>query len=97
MQKIKKYNIKMSINSCANLKQTNFLLYRQYPLYTATIALNGGQECHYYLDESKGWQVNLAELQKSYLKSKNLGINPKILVVINPGNPTGQVMSKSTI
>lgn len=41
--------------------------------------------------------MTVNELQKSYLKSKNLGINPKILVVINPGNPTGQVMSKQTI
>lgn len=37
------------------------------------------------------------DLEKSFLNSKKSGINPKILVVINPGNPTGQVMSEETI
>ncbi|EGR32052.1 hypothetical protein IMG5_097990 [Ichthyophthirius multifiliis] len=69
----------------------------QYPLYSAACTLQGASECHYYLDEDKGWQVTIEELNRSYKNSKKHGINPKILVVINPGNPTGQVLSYKTI
>lgn len=36
----------------------------------------------------------MVELQSSYQKYKDMGINPKMIVAINPGNPTGQVLSK---
>ena len=29
----------------------------QYPLYSASISLNGGQVVAYYLDEESGWQL----------------------------------------
>lgn len=31
----------------------------QYPLYSASITLNGGTAAPYYLDESKGWQLDI--------------------------------------
>lgn len=31
----------------------------QYPLYSASIALNNGTAVPYYLDEEKGWQLNI--------------------------------------
>lgn len=65
----------------------------QYPLYSATISVCGGAECHYYMEEETGWQITVDELEKSYNDSKKLGITPKILVVINPGNPTGSILS----
>ena len=36
----------------------------QYPLYSATLALNGGSLVPYYLDESKGWQMDIEHLTK---------------------------------
>lgn len=69
----------------------------QYPLYSATISVSGGSECHYYLDEESGWQITVEELEKCYNSSKKLGVNPKMLVVINPGNPTGGVLTQETI
>jgi aspartate/methionine/tyrosine aminotransferase len=69
----------------------------QYPLYSATIALYGAKQIGYYLDENNGWQLNESELSKSYEKAKNEGINPVSLAVINPGNPTGAVLSKENI
>lgn len=36
-------------------------------------------------------------MEKSYKDSVERGINPKLIVVINPGNPTGQVFSYETI
>jgi alanine transaminase len=31
----------------------------QYPLYTASISLNGGVPAPYYLNEEKGWQLDI--------------------------------------
>jgi len=31
----------------------------QYPLYTASISLNGGVPAPYYLNEDKGWQLDI--------------------------------------
>jgi aspartate/methionine/tyrosine aminotransferase len=69
----------------------------QYPLYSATIALYGAKQIGYYLDENNGWQLNESELIKSYEKAKSEGVNPVALAVINPGNPTGAVLSKENI
>jgi alanine transaminase len=33
----------------------------QYPLYTASIALNHGTAVPYYLDEEAGWQLDMKE------------------------------------
>jgi len=66
----------------------------QYPFYSATINLFGGSQVHYYLDEEKGWELTVEELEKSYEKSKKDGIDVRALAVINPGNPTGQMLSK---
>lgn len=64
----------------------------QYPLYTALAALTGGSECHYFLDEEKNWGVTLEELENRYTFAKRQGINPKLIVVINPGNPAGNIL-----
>jgi len=69
----------------------------QYPLYSATIALYGAKQIGYYLDEKNSWQLNESELTKSYEKAKNEGVNPVAIAVINPGNPTGAVLSKENI
>jgi len=69
----------------------------QYPFYSATITLLGGQIVGYYLDESKNWDLNIQTLKETYLKAQRDGISIKGLVLINPGNPTGQVLSKSTV
>lgn len=69
----------------------------QYPLYTAQIALLGGTASMYYLDESRGWSLNAADLQKAYSDTKAQGATPRLLVVINPGNPTGQLLDRKTM
>ncbi len=69
----------------------------QYPLYSATIALYGARQIGYFLDENHSWQLNEIELEKSYIKAKKEGINPVALAVINPGNPTGAVLSKDNM
>ena len=69
----------------------------QYPLYSASISLNGGHMCPYYLNEEKGWQLDLDELERSIQQAKKEGKNPKALVIINPGNPTGAIFNAETI
>jgi aspartate/methionine/tyrosine aminotransferase len=69
----------------------------QYPLYSATIALYGGQAVGYYLDEENNWQLNEKILTDSLEKAKAEGVNPVAIAVINPGNPTGAVLSRDNI
>ncbi|KAH7434323.1 hypothetical protein KP509_06G011200 [Ceratopteris richardii] len=66
----------------------------QYPLYSASIALHDGTLVPYYLDESKGWGLDMSELKSRLEAATASGINVRALVVINPGNPTGQVLSQ---
>ncbi|TYK19157.1 alanine aminotransferase 2-like isoform X1 [Cucumis melo var. makuwa] len=66
----------------------------QYPLYSASIALHGGTLVPYYLDEATGWGLETSELKKQLEAAKSKGINVRALVVINPGNPTGQVLAE---
>ena len=69
----------------------------QYPLYSATIALYGAKQINYFLDEENDWQLNERELSESIAAAKEKGINPVAIAVINPGNPTGAVLSKKNM
>jgi len=69
----------------------------QYPLYSATIALRGGQQVGYFLDEESGWQVKMDEMERAIDEAKSKGINVNSFVLINPGNPTGEVLSRETV
>lgn len=69
----------------------------QYPLYNASLTLNGGKSLGYYLDEDNNWQLNRESLEDSYNNAISLGINPVAIVIINPGNPTGSVLSYENI
>ncbi|KAL7294884.1 hypothetical protein TKK_0011808 [Trichogramma kaykai] len=68
----------------------------QYPLYSATISEFGLQQCGYYLDEDNKWGLDVDELERAYQAAKT-NSNPRVLVVINPGNPTGQVLTRENI
>ncbi len=69
----------------------------QYPLYSATIELYGAKQVNYFLDEANNWQLNEHELVRSIEEARKNGINPVAIAVINPGNPTGAVLSKENI
>ena len=69
----------------------------QYPIYSATLDLLGGKKVGYFLDERKCWDLNIKELERSLEEAKKSGINVVGLVLINPGNPTGQVLSRKTV
>lgn len=69
----------------------------QYPLYSALTTLFNGHLIPYYLDEEKGWECSLESLQESLDNARANNIETRALVVINPGNPTGQVMSEDSM
>ncbi len=64
----------------------------QYPLYSATIPLLGGKQVPYYLDEANNWTMRVSELEQAMTRAREQGVHPRGLVVINPGNPTGQCL-----
>ncbi|KAI3844900.1 hypothetical protein MKW92_016637, partial [Papaver armeniacum] len=66
----------------------------QYPLYFSSIDLQGGSLVPYYLDEATGLGLEVSELTKQLEDAKSKGITVRSLVVINPGNPTGQVLTE---
>ncbi|KAF2905114.1 hypothetical protein ILUMI_01063 [Ignelater luminosus] len=68
----------------------------QYYFYSVTLDEFGLHKIRYYLDESQKWSVNIEEMQRSIDKAKEICI-PKVLVIINPGNPTGQVLTRKNI
>lgn len=69
----------------------------QYPLYNASLELKGGTSIGYYLDEENNWQLNEQSLVDSITKASEAGINTVAITVINPGNPTGAVLSYENI
>lgn len=68
----------------------------QYPLYTATIAQFDGTPVPYFLDGSAGWSTSIDEIKTALETAAKDGINPRALVVINPGNPTGSLLEEKT-
>ena len=62
-----------------------------YPLWTATATLAGGNVVHYICDEQSEWYPDIDDI-----KSK---ITPrtKAIVIINPNNPTGAVYPKEIL
>ncbi|KAB1273045.1 Alanine aminotransferase 2 [Camelus dromedarius] len=68
----------------------------QYPLYSAVISELDAIQVNYYLDEDNCWALNVNELRRALWEAKE-HCNPKVLCIINPGNPTGQVQNRKCI
>ena len=69
----------------------------QYPLYSASIKKAGGVQVNYYPDEDANWAFDRAMLDEALTAARDGGINVKGIVVINPGNPTGAVLSAQSV
>jgi aspartate/methionine/tyrosine aminotransferase len=69
----------------------------QYPLYSALTTLLQGHLLPYYLDEANGWACASSFLTDALAKAQAEGIVARALVVINPGNPTGQLLPEQTM
>ncbi|KXJ51975.1 MAG: aminotransferase [Colwellia sp. Phe_37] len=62
-----------------------------YPLWTAAVALSGGEPIHYHCDEDNQWFPNLDDM------AKKISSKTKAIVLINPNNPTGAVYSEEVL
>ncbi|SCV00292.1 LAME_0G08768g1_1 [Lachancea meyersii CBS 8951] len=69
----------------------------QYPLYTATLALNNASALPYFLDEESGWSTDPQQIEDVVKDAIKRGVTPTTIVVINPGNPTGAILSAENI
>jgi len=68
----------------------------QYPLYSASLAEYNMEQVGYYLDEKRNWALDSQELQRA-IKDGKKKCDVRAIVVINPGNPTGQVLTRDNI
>ncbi len=62
-----------------------------YPLWTASVMLNGGRAVHYPCPPEKNFQPDLDVLE-SLITDRT-----RAIVIINPNNPTGAVYSRSVL
>merc|ERR1711971_791547 len=65
----------------------------QYPLYSASLAEYNMDQVGYYLDEDKNWSLDMAEIERAYNAAASK-CAVRAIVIINPGNPTGQVLTR---
>jgi alanine transaminase len=69
----------------------------QYPIYSALIELLDGKAVGYHLDEEAGWALTVGELERAVAEARSRGLTPRGIVIINPGNPTGQCFDGETL
>ena len=62
-----------------------------YPLWTAAVSLSSGSPVHYRCDEQADWYPDIDNIKK------NITPNTKALVLINPNNPTGSLISEEML
>ncbi|KHN77825.1 Alanine aminotransferase 1 [Toxocara canis] len=88
--------LKLFINHDSPRKTGVMIPIPQYPLYSASVEEFGLGQVGYYLEEEKNWALEISELERALKESKDK-YDTRVLCVINPGNPTGQVLSKENI
>lgn len=69
----------------------------QYPLYSASLTLFGGQAVPYELIEEEDWRVCTKQMAQSVRDARAKGIDVRAIVIINPGNPTGNSFSEQNL
>ncbi len=62
-----------------------------YPLWTASVTLNGGKAVHYPCRPEQGFEPDVEEI------ASLVTARTRAIVVINPNNPTGAVYSRATL
>ncbi len=83
--------IVMALNALLDNGDEVLLPAPDYPLYTAAVALSGGNPVHYVCDEQSDWMPDIEDIKRK--------ITPRTraIVVINPNNPTGALYPESLL
>ncbi|XP_075978821.1 alanine aminotransferase 1-like [Anticarsia gemmatalis] len=68
----------------------------QYPMFSSMLTELGMRRTDYYLDEEHDWALSVEELERCW-REASVDTHVRVLVVINPGNPTGQVLTRRNI
>lgn len=58
---------------------------------------NNAHPVEYFLDEGQAWQPQVDGLKEDVAKARASGVNPKAMVVISPGNPVGNCLSREAM
>jgi len=61
------------------------------------MTLESGILVPYYLDEESNWRMPVEDLQDVIQEARESGTVIRSMCVINPGNPTGQVLKKDSL
>jgi alanine-synthesizing transaminase len=75
--------ITMSLNALLDDGDEVLVPAPDYPLWTASVSLSGGNPVHYLCDEQSDWFPDIADIRSKVTP------RTKAIVVINPNNPTG--------
>ncbi|KAG9394760.1 Alanine aminotransferase [Carpediemonas membranifera] len=90
--------VKMALSLvCADSESGVMIPMPQYPLYSASLALTGARAVSYALCEEEGWSTRVEDLEASYCAAVDAGTKVTAIAVINPGNPTGGVLTGQAI
>jgi len=83
--------IEFAISALVNPGENILLPCPCYPLYQAIVAKFEIQPRYYFLNEEKGWEPEVDNIE-SLIDEKT-----KAIIIINPNNPTGAIYSKDTL
>jgi alanine-synthesizing transaminase len=75
--------ITMSLNALLDDGDEVLVPAPDYPLWTASVSLSGGNPVHYLCDEQSDWFPDLDDIRRKVTP------RTKAIIVINPNNPTG--------
>ena len=83
--------ITMSMQALLNDGDEVLLPAPDYPIWTASVSLSGGNPVHYVCDEKADWYPSISDIE-SKINSRT-----RAIVVINPNNPTGAVYNEEIL
>jgi len=83
--------IQMALQALVNDGDEVLIPIPDYPLWTAVTNLAGAKPVHYRCNEDNDWNPDLDDLESKITP------NTKVIVVINPNNPTGAVYPRETL
>jgi len=83
--------ITMSMQALINDGDEVLIPAPDYPLWTASVSLSGGNPVHYVCDEEADWFPSIADIESK------INARTRAIVIINPNNPTGSVYSREIL